>query len=139
MTSGGRVLCAVGLGATVRAAQKQAYELAGTICWEGLQYRRDIGYRAIARECSAGESRRLARKVSGVVASGRSGRSSRAAERQTRARENDRISRLRVRRLSEFSGKPENVARRINFPPKRAEYQWIAVRYPLQGLRASTS
>jgi phosphoribosylamine--glycine ligase len=50
VTSGGRVLCAVGLGSTVRAAQKQAYELAGTIRWEGLQYRKDIGYRAIARE-----------------------------------------------------------------------------------------
>jgi phosphoribosylamine---glycine ligase len=50
VTSGGRVLCAVGLGHTVRAAQKQAYELAGTIWWEGLQYRKDIGYRAIARE-----------------------------------------------------------------------------------------
>jgi phosphoribosylamine--glycine ligase len=50
VTNGGRVLCAVGLGSTVRAAQKQAYELAGTICWEGLQYRKDIGYRAIARE-----------------------------------------------------------------------------------------
>jgi phosphoribosylamine--glycine ligase len=44
------VLCAVGLGATVRAAQQQAYALAGTIGWEGLQYRKDIGYRAIARE-----------------------------------------------------------------------------------------
>jgi len=50
VTNGGRVLCAVGLGTTVRAAQKQAYELAGAICWEGLQYRKDIGYRAIARE-----------------------------------------------------------------------------------------
>jgi phosphoribosylamine--glycine ligase len=50
VTNGGRVLCAVGLGATVRAAQQQAYELAGAICWDGLQYRRDIGYRAIARE-----------------------------------------------------------------------------------------
>jgi phosphoribosylamine--glycine ligase len=50
VTSGGRVLCAVGLGDSVRAAQQQAYELAGTICWEGLQYRKDIGYRAIARE-----------------------------------------------------------------------------------------
>ena len=50
VTNGGRVLCAVGLGKTVRAAQKQAYELAGAICWEGLQYRKDIGYRAIARE-----------------------------------------------------------------------------------------
>jgi phosphoribosylamine--glycine ligase len=50
VTSGGRVLCAVGLGATVRDAQQQAYALAGTICWKGLQYRKDIGYRAIARE-----------------------------------------------------------------------------------------
>jgi phosphoribosylamine--glycine ligase len=50
VTSGGRVLCAVGLGDTVRAAQAQAYALAAAICWDGLQYRRDIGYRAIARE-----------------------------------------------------------------------------------------
>jgi phosphoribosylamine---glycine ligase len=50
VTNGGRVLCAVGLGATVRAAQQQAYALADVISWEGLQYRRDIGYRAIARE-----------------------------------------------------------------------------------------
>ncbi|MDH5227071.1 MAG: phosphoribosylamine--glycine ligase, partial [Gammaproteobacteria bacterium] len=53
VTNGGRVLCAVGLGTTVRAAQKQAYELAGKICWEGLQYRKDIGYRAVAREETA--------------------------------------------------------------------------------------
>ncbi len=50
VTNGGRVLCAVGLGTSVRLAQKQAYELAGTICWEGMQYRKDIGYRAVARE-----------------------------------------------------------------------------------------
>ena len=50
VTNGGRVLCAVGLGATVRAAQQQAYALADVIAWDGLQYRRDIGYRAIARE-----------------------------------------------------------------------------------------
>jgi phosphoribosylamine--glycine ligase len=50
VTSGGRVLCAVGLGDTVRAAQAQAYALANAICWDGLQYRRDIGYRAVARE-----------------------------------------------------------------------------------------
>jgi len=50
VTYGGRVLCAVGLGDTVRAAQKQAYDLVGAICWDGMQYRRDIGYRAIARE-----------------------------------------------------------------------------------------
>jgi len=50
VTSGGRVLCAVGLGETVRAAQRQAYDLVGTIRWDGMQYRRDIGHRAIARE-----------------------------------------------------------------------------------------
>jgi phosphoribosylamine--glycine ligase len=50
VTNGGRVLCAVGLGDTVRAAQRQAYDLAAAICWEGMQYRRDIGHRAIARE-----------------------------------------------------------------------------------------
>jgi phosphoribosylamine--glycine ligase len=50
VTAGGRVLCAVGLGDTVRAAQKQAYDLVEAIRWDGVQYRRDIGYRAIARE-----------------------------------------------------------------------------------------
>jgi phosphoribosylamine--glycine ligase len=50
VTHGGRVLCAVGLGETVRAAQRQAYDLVGTIRWDGMQYRRDIGHRAIARE-----------------------------------------------------------------------------------------
>ncbi|MGC3979660.1 MAG: phosphoribosylamine--glycine ligase [Steroidobacteraceae bacterium] len=50
ITNGGRVLCAVGLGDTVQAAQTQAYALADTIKWQGLQYRRDIGYRAIERE-----------------------------------------------------------------------------------------
>ena len=50
VTSGGRVLCAVGLGDGVRAAQQQAYDLVTAICWDGMQYRRDIGYRAIARE-----------------------------------------------------------------------------------------
>jgi phosphoribosylamine--glycine ligase len=34
----------------VRAAQRQAYDLVDAIRWEGMQYRRDIGYRAIARE-----------------------------------------------------------------------------------------
>jgi phosphoribosylamine--glycine ligase len=50
VTNGGRVLCAVGLGESVRAAQKQAYDLVDVIRWDGMQYRRDIGYRAIARE-----------------------------------------------------------------------------------------
>jgi phosphoribosylamine--glycine ligase len=50
VTSGGRVLCAVGLGESVRAAQTQAYALVNSICYDGMQFRRDIGYRAIARE-----------------------------------------------------------------------------------------
>jgi len=50
VTSGGRVLCAVGLGDSVGAAQGQAYALVDSIRWEGLQCRRDIGYRAVARE-----------------------------------------------------------------------------------------
>jgi len=47
LTNGGRVLCAVGLGASVRDAQRTAYALADSIRWSGIQYRRDIGYRAI--------------------------------------------------------------------------------------------
>jgi phosphoribosylamine--glycine ligase len=50
ITNGGRVLCAVGLGDSVSAAQSQSYALVDVIHWTGLQCRRDIGYRAIARE-----------------------------------------------------------------------------------------
>jgi phosphoribosylamine--glycine ligase len=46
-TSGGRVLCATALGATVAEAQKRAYALAAGVQFEGMQYRRDIGYRAL--------------------------------------------------------------------------------------------
>jgi phosphoribosylamine--glycine ligase len=53
LTAGGRVLCTVGLGATVGAAQTQAYALVHAIHWSLVQYRRDIGCRAIARERSA--------------------------------------------------------------------------------------
>lgn len=50
LTNGGRVLCVCALGDSVAEAQAQAYALAGQIDWEGVFYRRDIGYRAIARE-----------------------------------------------------------------------------------------
>jgi phosphoribosylamine--glycine ligase len=50
VTNGGRVLCAVGLGENVAAARAQAYELVAVIHWNLVQYRRDIGHRAIARE-----------------------------------------------------------------------------------------
>jgi phosphoribosylamine--glycine ligase len=53
-TNGGRVLCAVGLGASVSQAQTQAYALVDQISWPGMQCRRDIGYRAVARERSGG-------------------------------------------------------------------------------------
>jgi phosphoribosylamine--glycine ligase len=52
VTNGGRVLCAVALGDSVAAAQKQAYQLVDQIHWNGMYSRRDIGYRAIARENS---------------------------------------------------------------------------------------
>jgi phosphoribosylamine--glycine ligase len=50
VTAGGRVLCAVGLGDTVAGAQAQAYDLVNAIHWNLVQYRRDIGYRAIERD-----------------------------------------------------------------------------------------
>jgi len=50
VTAGGRVLCACALGATVAQAQRKAYELVSTLDWEGMFYRTDIGYRAVARE-----------------------------------------------------------------------------------------
>ena len=47
LTSGGRVLCAVGLADTIRAAQKRAYSLVQAIQFEGAQFRTDIGWRAL--------------------------------------------------------------------------------------------
>ena len=49
VTAGGRVLCVTALGENVKLAQKRAYEAAIQIAWDGMQYRKDIGYRAIAR------------------------------------------------------------------------------------------
>ena len=49
-TNGGRVLCATALGNTVTEAQQNAYKLAKTISYNGMFYRDDIAYRAIARE-----------------------------------------------------------------------------------------
>lgn len=48
VTSGGRVLCVTALGSNVRAAQRRAYEIAEQVRFEGMQYRRDIGHRAVA-------------------------------------------------------------------------------------------
>jgi len=50
VTSGGRVLCVVGLADSVSAAQKLAYKRVKTIDWDNVYYRDDIGHRAVARE-----------------------------------------------------------------------------------------
>ena len=50
VTSGGRVLCAVGLGEKVAQAQRAAYDLIADLDFPGAQFRHDIGYRAIARD-----------------------------------------------------------------------------------------
>lgn len=47
VTSGGRVLCACALGHDIQEAQIKAYELAGSIHWDNIYYRTDIGFKAI--------------------------------------------------------------------------------------------
>ena len=49
LTNGGRVLCVTALGASVADAQSRALISCGTIAFDGIQYRRDIGWRAIGR------------------------------------------------------------------------------------------
>ncbi len=49
VTAGGRVLCVTALGDKVKIAADRAYEVAAGIGFEGMQYRRDIGHRAIHR------------------------------------------------------------------------------------------
>jgi len=49
LTAGGRVLCVTALGDSVKQAQKRAYEVAAQVRFDGMQYRKDIGYRAISR------------------------------------------------------------------------------------------
>lgn len=53
-THGGRVLCATALGENVTIAQKRAYQLLNKIHFSGINYRTDIGHRAIARESTRG-------------------------------------------------------------------------------------
>ena len=49
VTAGGRVLCVTALGDTAKLAQNRAYELVEQIRFDGMQFRRDIGHRAIRR------------------------------------------------------------------------------------------
>ncbi len=48
VTNGGRVLCVTALGDSIKMAQRRAYEVAEGIRFDGMQYRRDIGHRAVA-------------------------------------------------------------------------------------------
>ena len=50
LTSGGRVLCVVGFGNSVQAAQSQAYAEIPKVIFSGVQYRKDIGCKAIRYE-----------------------------------------------------------------------------------------
>jgi phosphoribosylamine--glycine ligase len=49
VTSGGRVLCVTALGDSLRIARSRAYEAADAIRFDGMQFRRDIGDRALRR------------------------------------------------------------------------------------------
>lgn len=50
VTNGGRVLCVVALGNSVKQAQAEAYKLVQQIHWPNVYFRKDIGHRAITRE-----------------------------------------------------------------------------------------
>ncbi|MBV2235326.1 MAG: phosphoribosylamine--glycine ligase, partial [Sterolibacterium sp.] len=50
LTNGGRVLCVTALGDSIRTAQKRTYDAVGSIDFAGMQYRRDIGFRALQRK-----------------------------------------------------------------------------------------
>ena len=50
VTCGGRVLCVVGLGDSVKAAQTKALKRIKGLKWDGMFYRADIGHRAINTE-----------------------------------------------------------------------------------------
>lgn len=56
LTNGGRVLCATALGDDIAKAQAAAYELAHSIHWNQVQFRSDIGYRAIDRQKQRGKN-----------------------------------------------------------------------------------
>jgi phosphoribosylamine--glycine ligase len=50
LTSGGRVLCVTALGDSIRMARSRAYEVVDRIRFDGMQYRRDIGHRALSKK-----------------------------------------------------------------------------------------
>ena len=60
LTAGGRVLCVTALGDSVKMAQARAYAAVEGIAFDGMQYRRDIGYRAVGRASAARPARKPA-------------------------------------------------------------------------------
>ena len=50
LTGGGRVLCVTALGDSVKQVQRAVYAAIGAIDFDGMQYRKDIGHRAVARK-----------------------------------------------------------------------------------------
>jgi phosphoribosylamine--glycine ligase len=48
VTAGGRVLCVTALGDSIKMAQRRAYQVVDGVRFDGMQYRRDIGFRAVA-------------------------------------------------------------------------------------------
>jgi phosphoribosylamine--glycine ligase len=48
-TSGGRVVCVVALGEDIADARAHAYAAIDRVRWDGMQFRHDIGHRALAR------------------------------------------------------------------------------------------
>jgi phosphoribosylamine--glycine ligase len=50
VTSGGRVLCVTAFGENFKVAQKRAYDILAGIHFNGMQFRHDIGWRAIDRK-----------------------------------------------------------------------------------------
>ena len=53
LSAGGRVLCVTALGDSVKIAQARAYRAIESLRFDGMQYRRDIGHRAIGRAGNA--------------------------------------------------------------------------------------
>jgi phosphoribosylamine--glycine ligase len=53
VTNGGRVLCVTALGDSLKMARARAYEAADSIRFEGMQFRKDIGHRALRDPASA--------------------------------------------------------------------------------------
>ena len=49
VTAGGRVLCVTAKAPSLAEAATRSYDAAANISWDGMKYRRDIGWRALER------------------------------------------------------------------------------------------